>query len=107
MMPKVSVLLASYNHERYVEESVRSVMSQTDVDFELIVVDDGSSDHSPEILKRLSGVLGFTYVHRPNKGLMATLEELLSMAKGRYVCTFASDDIMPPERLKKQSDFLP
>lgn len=106
MMPKVSVLLASYNHERYVEESVRSVMSQTDVDFELIVVDDGSSDHSPEILKRLSGVLGFTYVHRPNKGLMATLEELLSMAKGRYVCTFASDDIMPPERLKKQSDFL-
>ena len=54
MAPKVSVIIASYNHEPYVEKAVRSVMSQTGVDFELIVVDDGSKDHSPEILQRLS-----------------------------------------------------
>jgi len=106
MMPKVSVILASYNHGPFVESAVRSVMTQTGVDFELIVIDDGSPDDSPEILKRLSDELGFIYVHRPNKGLMATISEGLSMAKGRYVCSFASDDIMPPERLKKQSDFL-
>ena len=72
MNPKVSVIIASYNHEPYVEQAVRSVMEQTGVDFELIVIDDGSKDRSPEILKNLSDELGFTYVHRPNKGAVAT-----------------------------------
>jgi len=106
MMPKVSVLLPSYNHEQYVEAAVRSVMSQTGVDFELIVIDDGSSDSSPQILAKLQAELGFTCLHRPNKGVVPTLNEALALARGRYVCTFSSDDKMPPERLKKQSDYL-
>ena len=106
MMPKVSVLLPSYNHKRYVEAAVRSVMSQTGVDFELIVIDDGSSDSSPQILAKLQAELGFAYIHRENKGVVATLDEALSLARGRYVCTFSSDDVMPPDRLKKQSDYL-
>lgn len=106
MMPKVSVLLPSYNHERFVEAAVRSVMSQTGVDFELIVIDDGSSDASPRILANLQAEFGFTLIQRANKGVVATLTEALSMARGRYVCTFSSDDMMPPERLKKQSDYL-
>ena len=106
MTPKVSVILPSYNHEPYVESAVRSVMEQTGVDFELIVIDDGSKDRSPEILKRLSEELGFTFIHRPNKGVVATLNEALSLACGLYVCSFSSDDIMPPDRLKNQSDFL-
>lgn len=106
MTPKVSVILPSYNHEPYVESAVRSVMEQTGVDFELIVIDDGSKDRSPEILKRLSEELGFMFIHRPNKGVVATLNEALSLARGLYVCSFSSDDIMPPDRLKNQSDFL-
>ena len=106
MTPKVSVILPSYNHEPYVEAAVRSVMEQTGVDFELIVIDDGSKDCSPEILKRLSEELGFMFIHRPNKGVVATLNEALSLARGLYVCSFSSDDIMPPDRLKNQSDFL-
>lgn len=106
MTPKVSVILPSYNHEPYVESAVRSVMEQTGVDFELIVIDDGSKDRSPEILKRLSEELGFTFIHRPNKGVVATLNEALSLARGLYVCSFSSDDIMPPDRLKNQSDFF-
>ena len=106
MTPKVSVILPSYNHEPYVESAVRSVMEQTGVDFELIVIDDGSKDRSLEILKRLSEELGFTFIHRPNKGVVATLNEALSLARGLYVCSFSSDDIMPPDRLKNQSDFL-
>ena len=98
--------MPSYNHEPYVESAVRSVMEQTGVDFELIVIDDGSKDRSPEILKRLSEELGFMFIHRPNKGVVATLNEALSLARGLYVCSFSSDDIMPPERLKNQSDFL-
>lgn len=106
MTPKVSVILPSYNHEPYVESAVRSVMEQTGVDFELIVIDDGSNDRSPEILKRLSEELGFMFIHRPNKGVVATLNEALSLARGLYVCSFSSDDIMPLDRLKNQSDFL-
>lgn len=106
IVPLVSVLLASYNHEKFVESAVRSVMEQKGVSFELIVVDDGSSDRSPEILKKLSEELGFRYVHRPNKGLIGTLNELLSYARGKFYCTFSSDDKMPPDRLARQSRFL-
>lgn len=104
--PLVSVLMASYNHEKYVEAAVRSVMSQEGVKFELIVIDDGSKDGSPAILEKLSKELGFRYIHRENKGLVATCNELLEMAKGKYFCTFASDDIMPAGRLAEQSDYL-
>ena len=104
--PLVSVLLASYNHEKYVEAAVRSVMVQKGVAFELIVIDDGSKDKSPEILERLSAELRFRYVHRENKGVVATLNELVSLARGKYFCSFASDDVMPPDRLKIQSDYL-
>ncbi len=104
--PVVSVLMASYNHENFVEAAVRSVMAQTGVMFELVVIDDGSTDSSPEILEKLSSELRFTYVHRENRGVVATMNELLSMARGKYFCSFASDDIMPPDRLKVQSEFL-
>lgn len=104
--PLVSVLLASYNHEKFVEAAVRSIMAQQGVKFELIVIDDGSKDGSPELLDRLSKELGFRYKHRENKGVVATYNELLEMAHGRYFCTFASDDIMPPGRLAEQSSYL-
>ena len=104
--PVVSVLMPSYNHEKYVEASVRSIMAQKGVPFELIVIDDGSTDSSPEILKRLHEELHFTYIHRENKGLMPTMHELLSLARGRYFCSFASDDMMPPGRLEAQSSYL-
>ena len=104
--PVVSVLLASYNHEKYVEAAVRSILNQKNIPFELIVVDDGSSDKSPEILERLSQEFHFTFIHRPNKGVIATCNEMLSHARGKYFCTFASDDIMPENRLAKQVQFL-
>lgn len=104
--PVVSVLLPSYNHEKYIEAAVRSVMSQKGVSFELIVIDDGSRDSSPKILEKLQAELGFKYVHRENRGVVSTLNELLSMARGRYFCSFASDDIMPPDRLREQSAYL-
>ena len=104
--PLVSVLMASYNHARYVERAVLSVLEQKNVPFELIVLDDGSNDASPEILKKLSEEYGFTFIHRENKGVVLTMQELLSLAGGKYFCTFASDDIMPPDRLQRQSLYL-
>lgn len=104
--PLVSVILASYNHEKFVEKSVRSIMAQKGVPFELLVIDDGSSDSSPQILQRLSRELGFSFRHRENKGFVPTLNELVSMAQGKYFCTFASDDKMAPGRLAAQCGFL-
>lgn len=104
--PVVSVLMACYNHEKYVEASVRSVMAQKGVPFELIVVDDGSPDGSHEILERLAQEFHFQYIHRPNKGLVATMNEMLALARGKYFCSFASDDVMPEDRLLRQSTFL-
>lgn len=106
LRPLVSVLMACYKHERFVEAAVRSVMAQKGVSFELIVIDDGSPDKSPEILERLAQEFHFQYVHRPNKGVVATMNELLSMAKGKYFCSMASDDMMPAGRLAEQSQYL-
>ena len=104
--PLVSVLLPSYNHARFVESAVRSVMEQQGVSFELIVIDDGSTDDSPQILEALQKELGFRYIHRENRGLVRTLNELLSLANGKYFCSFSSDDRMAPGRLAVQSAYL-
>ena len=106
LKPTVSILMPSYNHALFVEAAVRSIMEQKEADFELFVIDDGSKDESPEILQKLSDEFGFYFLARENKGLIPTLCELASIAKGKYICGFASDDIMPPGRLKIQVEYM-
>lgn len=106
LKPLVSVLLASYNHSLYVKQAIESIVNQKGTVFELIVIDDGSTDESPSIIDSLQKKYGFKYIHRQNKGLIKTMNELLEMAKGKYYCSFASDDIMPEGRLYEQSCFL-
>jgi alpha-1,3-rhamnosyltransferase len=98
--------MPSYNHAPFVEAAVRSAMEQKNVDFELLVIDDGSIDESPQILKNLSEELGFYFLARENKGLLKTLNELAAKAKGKYICTLASDDIMPQMRLVTQFVYM-
>lgn len=102
----VSILLPSYNHEAFIEASVRSVMAQEGVSFELLVVDDGSPDQSAPLLRKLQNELGFHLHVRENKGLVYSLNELAAKACGKYICTFASDDIMPAGRLAAQVRFM-
>ncbi|MDR2582714.1 MAG: glycosyltransferase [Fibromonadaceae bacterium] len=102
----VSILMPSYNHAPFVEAAVRSVMEQKGADFELLAIDDGSTDESPKILQRLSEELGFYFLSRKNKGLVPTLNELAGVAKGKYICTLASDDIMPCGRLEMQVRYM-
>jgi len=85
---------------------VRSVMEQKEVNFEFLVIDDGSQDESPKILQKLSEELGFYFLARENKGMVPTLNELAGMAKGEYIRTMASDDIMPDGCLKIQLDYM-
>jgi len=98
--------MPSYNHAPYVEAAVRSAMEQKGVDFELLVTDDGSTDESSKILQKLSEELGFYFFARENRGMVATLDELAGMAKGKYICTLASDDIMPRGRLEIQARYM-
>lgn len=105
--PLVSVIIPSYNHLEYVEMAVRSVTSQTYSNVELIVVDDGSSDGSLEVLSGLRDELGFTLVLQSNSGVCRTLNRgIQEFSKGELLCILASDDYFHPLKVEKQVDAL-
>ena len=105
--PRVSVVMAVYNAERYLEEAVRSILRQTCDDFEFIIIDDGSTDRSPATLKSLADGDGRLNVHRqPNSGLIASLNKACGLARGTYVARMDADDISLPRRLERQVQYL-
>lgn len=104
-MPKVSVILPVYNGERFVRESIESVLGQTFTDFELIIINDGSTDGTGEILNSFTDPR-IVLIERENRGLVDTLNEGLSFAHGEYVARIDADDVMLPERLAKQVAYL-
>ena len=83
-IPLVSVVVPCYNHEKYVKETIESIVNQTYKNIELIVIDDGSKDNSVKVIQELADKYGFTFIHRPNKGLSATLNEGIRLSKGKY-----------------------
>jgi alpha-1,3-rhamnosyltransferase len=105
-LPLVSVLIASFNHKAYIEETIRSVLGQTYRNVELIVIDDGSVDGSQVLLEKLSQEKGFTYLDQENAGLTATLNRAFSLSRGEYIAVLGSDDIMMLDRLEKQVAFM-
>ncbi len=105
-LPLVSVVVPCYNHEKYVKETIESIINQTYKNIELIVIDDGSKDNSVSVIQELADKYGFTFIHRPNKGLSATLNEGIRLAKGKYFSSIASDDILFLEKIEKQVKFM-
>lgn len=105
--PTVSVLMPAYNTERFVVEAVRSILDQDSRDLELIVIDDGSTDGTGELLDDLAAMDDrIRLSRRPNAGIVATRNELLGMARGEFVAMMDSDDIAEPSRIRKQVDHL-
>ncbi len=105
--PAVSVLLAVYNAERYVEEAVRSVLGQTFRDIEVVIVDDGSKDGSLAILQRLAAEdARIQLVSRPNKGLSITAAEMVSRARGALISLMDHDDVMLPDCIATEVAYL-
>lgn len=102
MSSLVSVIIPSYNHRRYIEETISSVVQQTYTNIELIVVDDGSTDGSPEFLKTLQLKYKFELVCKANEGLCKTINRGLDLVKGEFVVIIASDDFMPAGRITEQ-----
>jgi alpha-1,3-rhamnosyltransferase len=105
-LPLVSVVVPCYNHEKYVTETIESIINQTYKNIELIVIDDGSKDNSVDIIQKLADKYGFTFIHRPNKGLAATLNEGIKLSKGKYFSAIASDDILMPKKIEHQVNFM-
>ncbi|MDA9589740.1 glycosyltransferase [Opitutales bacterium] len=104
--PKVTVRIPAYNHEKYVEQAVLSVVNQTYPNIELIVIDDGSSDRTPEILQRLSDAHGFHFESQENMGVTKTLNKITALATGEYICGVASDDYLEHDKIEKQVAYL-
>jgi glycosyltransferase involved in cell wall biosynthesis len=103
--PLVSVVLPVYNCPNYVGEAIQSVLAQTFHDYELLVIDDGSTDETPSVLARYrdSRVRVMT---QSNRGLAATLNRGIELAKGRYIARQDQDDFSYPQRLARQVAFL-
>ena len=99
--PLITVLMATYNVEKYVVEAVESVLAQTFKDFEFIVVDDGSQDRTLEFLGHFSDVR-MRVISTENGGLTAALNAGLQVARGKYIARMDSDDVCHPSRLESQ-----
>lgn len=104
--PLVTVIIASYNHAPYVEESILSVIRQTYQNIELLVVDDGSRDDSVERIQRLQEKYGFDFRIQENQGLARTLNSCISRARGDLIAPLGSDDVMLAERLAMQVAYM-
>lgn len=101
--PLITVVIPSYNHAHYIEKAINSVFSQTYKNLEIIVVDDGSSDTSVELIKKLSSEVGFTFIEQSNAGISKTLNKAIrDYSHGEYICILASDDYFHPEKIEKQ-----
>lgn len=105
-MPKVSVVMASYNHERFVAETIQSVLDQTYQDFEFIITDDGSADQTVDIIKRFDDPRIKLFCFPQNHGACRTINNCINEAKGEYIAVINSDDAWFPNKLEKQVKFL-
>jgi glycosyltransferase involved in cell wall biosynthesis len=104
-MPLVSVIIPMRNAEPYVRAAVESVLAQKDVEFEVIVVDDGSTDRSAQIVRGI-GDPRVRIIPGPQKGISASFNTGLADAKGELLARCDADDLYPPDRLAWQAAFL-
>lgn len=107
MPPKVSVVVPFHNEERYIDECITSVLSQTFSDFELIMVDDGSTDRSTGIVNNYAVKdERVRLITLKKSGLVAALNAGIAAARGDLIARMDADDIMHEERLKLQYDYM-
>lgn len=104
--PTVTVLMPVYNGAAHLKEALESILAQSHQDFELLLIDDGSTDESLEIIESTRDSRIHLKRNEVNKGLIHTLNDGLSVASGRYVMRMDADDVAMPQRLERQLDFM-
>jgi len=104
--PLVTVFMAAYNAEPFIRESILSVINQTFGDFELLIVNDGSTDNTVGVIESIKDPRIRLVHNDENRGLLYTRNRLLDLATGKYIAILDSDDIASPNRLKHQVSFM-
>lgn len=103
---RLTVFMPVYNREQYLKESIRSILNQDYTDFELLIIDDGSTDNSISIIQSFKDDRIRLLKNESNKGVVFTRNRGLEEAKGEYILLLDSDDIALPGRLRKQLEFM-
>lgn len=105
--PRISVLLPVYNAEATLHEAIASILDQTERQLELVIVDDGSTDRSPEIIERWQQKdKGVQPVFTDHHGIVNALNKGLERVTAPYIARMDADDVSLPERLEKQANYL-
>lgn len=104
--PRVSVLMCTYNGLPHIESAIQSILSQTYTDFELIVVDDGSTDKTMQLVESTRDPRIRLIAHETNCGYAGAMNTALRAARGRYIMPMDHDDIAMPERIERAVAFL-
>ena len=109
--PLVTVYITNYNYDQYLEQAIQSVLDQIFQDFELLIIDDGSTDNSMEIIKRFEKLQNVFVILQKNKGLTVSNNIALKMARGKYFMRLDADDYLDPHcmeimisKMEKQLD---
>ncbi len=105
-MPKISVVMPVYNGEKYLRETIDSILNQTFADFEFIIINDASKDSTEEIIKSYEDDRIVYLINEQNLGVAGTLNRGLDAAKGEYIARIDADDIAMPQRFEKQVAFM-
>src|SRR6185369_101177 len=101
MDKKISVIIPAYNAAQYLPETIQSVLAQTHPVSEIILLDDGSTDNTKEVVSHFKQV---SYFWQPNKGTATALNEAIKKASGDYLAFLDADDLWLPEKIKLQQD---
>lgn len=106
--PLVSILMPVYNSQDYLMDAVKSITAQNLTDFEFIIIDDGSTDKTTEMLENFRRSDNRIIIHRnpQNSGIAASLNTGLELARGKYIARMDADDISLPDRLEKQVRYM-
>lgn len=104
--PKISVLMPVYNAEKFLNESIDSILNQTYKDFEFLIINDASTDNSKEIILSYKDPRIRYFENKKNLGVAKTLNRGLRLAKGKYVARMDADDIASLQRLQLQHEIL-
>ena len=102
-MPLISVIMPTYNHASFIKEALDSIKKQTFRDYEIIVIDDGSTDNTKEILENYAGI---RYLLLEHGGVAAARNAALKVAGGKWIAFLDSDDLWKEDKLQKQVDYL-
>ena len=102
MFPRISIIMPSYNSGQYIGQAIQSVIDQTFTDWELIVVDDGSTDEAVEMVRRYLGDPRIQLHQQENQGASAARNKAMQISRGSFIAFLDSDDLWAPDKLSRQ-----